>query len=151
MEPTSFPIVGQTPTTQMSAPPPYPVSECVRIVTVSQPSTATARLVEAVQRQDITREDIARTVCMLTAQPALHSLAAEFLDVSRGRQTVHRFCNAVGAVDANCLEQTCHALIYQQVSHTEAMAAQREMQEQRDRSRMRLQRNALVDEARFER
>ena len=115
-------------------PAPYPVSETPWVVTLSETTVnPAARLVEAVQREDITREDIARTVSSMN--PTLHALAQTFVDQSNGRQTIHKFCSIVRAQDPATLERTMHVLCNQVVSTTLVGQAQAAMQEQRERQR----------------
>ena len=66
----------------------YPVCCETWTAEVTEASNAAARLVEAVQRCDITREEIAHAVVRL--EPQFRQLADQFLRPSAERQTVHK-------------------------------------------------------------
>ena len=83
---------------------PYPVCE-TWTATVTEASNAAARLVEAVQRCDITREDIAHTVVRL--EPQFRQIAEEFLSPHTGRQTVHKCVEAAGEIIGAGVGRSC--------------------------------------------
>jgi hypothetical protein len=140
--------VAEQPYPVQPAQPPYPISDAW-MVTLT-PSSPTTRLVEAAQTGDITREDIARTAAALQPE-MLAALSAEFLDVSRGKTSIHRFCAAVSAVDPPTLVRTADLLCNQGVTASAAACAQQAMEEQRMRMRS-AQLRAINDESeRFER
>ena len=123
-------VVPGPPTCPVDA---YPVCETTWTTVVTAQSNAVCSLVEAIQREDITREDIARTV--VEGNASLHALAVDFLDTSKRRQSVHKFCAAVRAVDPATLDRTVDLLIHQRVSQAEVMQVQQQMQEQRQHAR----------------
>ena len=119
----------------------YPVSDC-HVTTVSPASSsATARLIDAVQRADISREDIARAV--VSCNPALQELASTWLNPNLPRTSVHKFCHSVRALDPTALERATDMLCTQQVRLTAAVQAQAAMQEQRERQRARRSREDM--------
>ena len=127
---------------------PYPISAETAWVQSATPQTSThnpiAKLIDAVQRQDISREDIARTV--VSCNPGLEGAARLFLDPSQARQSVHKFCAAVRACDPSALDRTVDILCTQQVSRESAAQAQQAMQLQRERQRMAANRYMAADE-----
>ena len=125
----------------MAAPAPYPVNEIWTTKTSPGTANPAARLVEAVQREDITRADIARTVAQLN--PQLHALVAAFVDETTGRMSVHKFCAQIRAYDPGTLDRAMDVLCNQQVSSTLVSQAHVAMQEQRERQRQWRQRADL--------
>ena len=149
-----------------SAPPPlpYPVSECTSTfgcaeapveprpagffhMTVTTPSPSTSRLVEARQRADISREDIAKAIASLgQGHETIPALAQEFLST---RQTIHRFCAAVRAIDSTVVDRAADLLCNMQVSADTAQRAQQAMAIARQKARGDWQRQAADDDKRF--
>jgi len=120
----------------VEAPPHVPSTPSTAWVSVvTQPSNAAARLVEAVQREDLSREQIAQAVVENTCHPGVQTAVASFLDRSQ-RQSLHRFCTAVRSMDPVVLDKVVDLLCNKVVSAAVASQAHLAMEEQRQRARL---------------
>ena len=91
--------------------------------------------VEAVQREDLSREQIAQAVVENTCHPGVQTAVASFLDRSQ-RQSLHRFCTAVRSMDPVVLDKVVDLLCNKVVSAAVASQAHLAMEEQRQRARL---------------
>ena len=132
------------------APHPFPVEAppvqvpWVQVMTAGP--NAAARLVEAVQREDLTREQIAQAILQSTIHEGIQGAAASFMDQSQ-RVSLHRFCATVRAVDPNILDLVVDQLCNKRVSSAIMSEAQIAMQEQRQRQRLWRQRTDMHDDS----
>jgi len=114
----------------------------------AQPAAPAARLVEASQCCDVTREELASALAQMNDGQFLE-LAAQFRET---RISIHRCCNFVCEVDPSAVERLADILCGQRVSRHAADAAQKAMLLQRERGRLVQQRAcAGEDELRYAR
>lgn len=94
---------------------------------------ATARLVAAVQCEDVSREAIAKEATLLA--PANVVVADACRQLTARIVKMHQFCSTLQSVDPIILDAITHSLLDTRVSAHAVSYAQRSMSEQRSRSR----------------
>ena len=120
------------------------------------PATPAERLVDAVQREAITREDIMVQANLLSHEgypvaQTLQALVADFSSRSGECRTVRGFCKVLHRDFPLVLETICAKLLDQKVVAQVASEAQSARAEQRAWARSRQQRVSVDEDERYER